>query len=515
MIKFLRDTHLEICRKWFEEVEPMGVASGLLRLRAHSNVHRDYLRRECVKQFSAAAQAATGRLISVRFLGPNDDAGPIEARKPAAPQAAIAQFAIPQPASTSAQPGMPAVVITNPRVPSPHPTTQAPALAPSGIVNDDSSAERALPYEPPMRVASEAAAPAIAPVDVQVVYDDGLVLNPDCSFEHFVPGPGSRLAHAAAIAVSEKPGRAYNPYFVHGKVGLGKTHLLQAICLNIASVNPDAVIYYTSCEGFMTQFIDAVQAGAISRFRDKFRHVDVLVVDDIHFLAKRDRTQEEFFHTFNSLYQSHKQIVLSSDAAPDDIPYLEERLVSRFKWGLVTTLQPPCFETRVEILKSKAKIRGLEMPTDVAELIAGRLDTNIRELEGAIIKLQIMSSVEKAPIEISMAHRALGVDESTRQAPRVQIQSIVDGVTNFYGVKMTDLQSKRRQRSIALPRQLCMYLARKHTRFSLQEIGGHFGGRDHTTVMHAVRTIEDRRSSDPEFNLIVKQLEEKMRLGVR
>ena len=503
MIRFLRATHPEICRQWFEEVEPMGVASGLLRLRAHSNVHRDYLQRQCVKQFSDAAQAATGRLISVRFLGPNDEAGPIEGRKaPAGPAAAAPGTGLAAGSNGSAG-------TADRSWTGGHPASDEQAAS-----NHASTAEAGLPYEPVMKVASEAAAPAIVPTDAPVAYDDGLVLNPDYSFEHFVPGPGSRLAHAAAIAVSEKPGRAYNPYFVHGNVGLGKTHLLQAICLNIANANPDAVIYYTSCEGFMTQFMDAVQAGAISRFRYKFRHVDVLVVDDIHFLAKRDRTQEEFFHTFNSLYQSHKQIVISSDAAPDDIPDLEERLVSRFKWGLVTTLQPPCFETRVEILRSKAKIRGLEMPKDVAEFIAGRLDTNIRELEGAIVKLQVVSAVEKVPIDLSMAHRALGGENTSRQPPRVQIQSIVEGVTSFYGVKMTDLQSKRRQRSIALPRQLCMYLARKHTRFSLEEIGGHFGGRDHTTVMHAVRTIEDRRTSETEFNLIVKQLEEKMRLGV-
>jgi chromosomal replication initiator protein len=355
--------------------------------------------------------------------------------------------------------------------------------------------------------------PTLSRADQERLYDDGLVLNPDYGFEHFVVGPGSRLAHAAALSVGRDPGRTYNPFFVHGDVGLGKTHLLQAICLSIRQTRPGAVIYYTSCEGFMTQFMDAVAVGAMSRFRYKFRHVDVLVIDDIHFLAKRDRTQEEFFHTFNSLYQSHKQIVLSSDAPPEEIPDLEDRLVSRFKWGLVAELSPPCYETRVEILKAKARLRGLDLPDDAACYVAAKIDTNIRELEGAIVKLQMISSVEKIPITEALARAALG-DEVAKGEPRVQIQTIITAVTDFFGVKVTDLQSKRRQRSIALPRQVCMYLARRNTRFSLEEIGGYFGGRDHTTVMHAVRTVEGRRDTDPEFAVVVRSLEDKLRVNI-
>ncbi len=489
MLGYLRATHQDICRQWFEELEPMGVASGVLRLRAHSPIHRDYLQKQCSQQFSDAARSASGRLISVRFLGPDDDAQ-LPARQGESRPAIAARAAA---ASVSAAPA----------------TTSSQRTGEAGH-----SVEAGILAEPAIRPVAETAAPPVAPAqgDAPVAYDDGLVLNPDSSFENFVVGPGSRLAHAAALAVAANPGRAYNPYFVHGDVGLGKTHLLQAICLSIRKNKPDAVIYYTSCEGFMTQFMDAVAAGAMSRFRYKFRHVDVLVVDDIHFLAKRDRTQEEFFHTFNSLFQSHKQLVLSSDAPPDEIPDLEERLISRFKWGLVTNLQPPCYETRVEILKSKSRIRGVEMPADVAEYIAGKIDTNIRELEGAIVKLQVYSSVEGKPITLPLARAALGGDDPVRSEPRVQIQALVEAVTEFYGVKITDLQSKRRQRSIALPRQLCMYLARKHTRFSLEEIGGHVGGRDHTTVMHAVRTIETKRGAEEEFDRLVKQLEDKLRL---
>lgn len=455
MLAHLRSMAPDLCRQWFEEIEPLGIDAGILRLRVHSNVHRDYLHRHATGAFNDAARAVSGRLLSVRFLGPDEDLVP----PPAPVSGPIGGLA--EPASELPAPGL------------------------------NGSAAHA---HPPLR------------------YDDGLVLNPDYSFEHFVVGPTNRLAHAAAVAVAASPGRAYNPLFIHGDVGLGKTHLLQAICLRIRAARPDAVIYYTSCEGFMTQFIDAVQANAMTRFRHKFRDLDVLVIDDIHFLAKRDRTQEEFFHTFNSLYQAHKQIVLSSDARPEEIPDLEARLVSRFKWGLVTQLSPPCYETRIEIVKNKARIRGVAVPDEVACYIANLIDTNIRELEGAVTKLQVVAATERRPITLELARQALE-DATDRPENLTQIQTIVDAITSFYGVKVTDLQSKRRQRSIALPRQLCMFLARKHTRFSLEEIGGYFGGRDHTTVMHAVRMIEVKLSGDTEFAKVVQAIRDQLRLS--
>jgi chromosomal replication initiator protein len=337
-----------------------------------------------------------------------------------------------------------------------------------------------------------------------------LAINPDYAFENFVVGPGNRLAHAAALGVAASPGRAYNPFFVHGAVGLGKTHLLQAICLKIRETTPKARIYYVSCDAFITQFFEAVQAGEMSAFRHTFRDVDVLVIDDIHFLTKRDRTQEEFFHSFNSLYQAHKQIILSSDAPPEDIPHLEDRLASRFKWGLVACMSAPDYETRVEILRNKARLRGFDLITPVAEFIAQRIEINIRELEGAIVKLQIQSAVDGRPIDLELARAALG-EVPQRAERQVQIQGIIDAVVDFFGVKMTDLQSKRRHRSVAVPRQVCMFLARRHTRFSLEEIGGYFGGRDHTTVMHAVRTIEGRCETDAEFARVIGALEQSLR----
>ena len=248
-----------------------------------------------------------------------------------------------------------------------------------------------------------------------------MVLNPDYSFDHFVVGSGNRLAHAAMVAVSDNPGRSYNPVFIHGGSGLGKTHLLQAACLKINERRPDAQIYYISCDGFINQFIDAVTKNQMSEFRHRFRDVDVLVIDDIHFLAKRERTQEEFFHTFNSLYQASKQIVLSSDAAPEEIPDLEDRLVSRFKWGLVTKVEPPDYETRVAILKTKAALRDVLIPDEVAIFIASRVDTHIRELEGAIVKLQNRSHVDQRPIDMDMARAEFGDEASDEDGPTIQV----------------------------------------------------------------------------------------------
>jgi chromosomal replication initiator protein len=260
----------------------------------------------------------------------------------------------------------------------------------------------------------------------------------------------------------------------------------------------------------MTQFMEAVQAGAMSEFRHRFRDVDVLVIDDIHFLTKRDRTQEEFFHTFNSLYQSEKQIVLSSDAPPEDIPDLEDRLISRFQSGLVVQMNAPCFETRVQIVKQKGKIRGLDLSEDVACFIANRATQNIRELEGSVTKIQMLHVTDQRPIDLELAKQALEPDAGTLR-PQVTMSGIVDAVCAHYSVKLTDLQSKRRQKSIVLPRQICMYLARRFTRFSLEEIGGHFGGRDHTTVMHAVKMIDLEREENAELARVLAALEDQVR----
>jgi len=325
--------------------------------------------------------------------------------------------------------------------------------------------------------------------------DEPLPLNPDYTFENFVTGPCNRLSHAAAIAVADQPGQAYNPLFIHGGVGLGKTHLLQAVSQTVLEKNNDARILYLSCDSFINQFIRAVEIGEMHQFRHRYRHVDLLVIDDIHFLAGHDRTQEEFFHTFNTLYQQHKQIILSADCPPSEIPELEERLISRFNWGLVARIERPCYETRVAILQKKARMRGLSLPEDVFCYIAANVETNTRELEGAITKVQGMAMLQDGRIDLELVKAALG-DSTPPDQRRITIQQIFDAVTKYYNVRLSDLQSKKRQKSIAFPRQVCMFLARRHTRYSLEEIGGYFGGRDHTTVMHAVRMIDSGIKGD-------------------
>jgi chromosomal replication initiator protein len=336
--------------------------------------------------------------------------------------------------------------------------------------------------------------------------DQPLPLNPDYTFEQFVTGPCNRLPHAASVAVAEQPGKAYNPLFIHGGVGLGKSHLLQAICQKVLEKEPDSRIVYLSCDTFINQFITAVETGEMNQFRHRYRHVDVLVIDDIHFLAGRDRTQEEFVHTFNTLYQGHKQIILSADCPPSEIPELEERLISRFNWGLVARIEKPCYETRVAILQKKARMRGLSLPDDVICYIAAKVANNTRELEGAITKVQGMGLLQNGVIDLELAKAALG-DSATPDQKRITIQQIFDAVTKYYNVRLSDLQSKRRHKSIAFPRQVCMYLARRHTRYSLEEIGGYFGGRDHTTVLHAVRTVDGDTKSDHEIAKQVTTIE--------
>jgi chromosomal replication initiator protein len=325
--------------------------------------------------------------------------------------------------------------------------------------------------------------------------DQPLPLSPDYTFDQFVTGPCNQLAHAASVAVAEKPGNTYNPMFVHGGVGLGKTHLLQAVCQKVLERQQDARILYLSCDSFINQFMNSVENGDMQQFRFRFRHVDLLVIDDIHFLTGRDRTQEEFFHTFNTLYQQQKQIILSADCPPSEIPELEERLVSRFNWGLVARIEKPCYETRMAIIQKKAKMRGLLLPEDVVCYIAAKVENNTREIEGAITKLQGTSLLHNGRIDLELAKAALG-DCTAADQKRVTIEQIYDAVTKYYSVRLGDIQSKKRHKSIAFPRQVCMYLARRHTRFSLAEIGCYFGGRDHTTVMHAIRTVTDDCNTD-------------------
>ncbi len=402
----------QLARGWFSELRFEGLDRGVVRIRACNRAQAQYLLRHCRAAFAEAAQAATGRLVSIAFDADDSEEG---------------------------------------------------ALFGAGL-SFDSLAEE-------------------------------VKLNPEYTFDNFVTGPCNRLAHAAALATAEDPGQAYNPFFVYGPVGLGKTHLLQAICHSILERRPETACHYISCETFINHFIEAVEQGALHQFRYRYRHVGILVIDDIQFLAERERSQEEFFHTFNTLHQSQRQIILSADCSPSEISSLEERLISRFNSGLVALMERPCLETRMAIVSKKAKLRCIEVPEDVVRLVASRIDSNIRELEGALIKIDALSHTRTGPITLSLAREALGATLSQT----VKIPVILEVVAARFGVKVSDLQSKKRSKSFTYPRHVCMYVARQLTSQSLEEIGGYFGGRDHSTVLHASRAIAKQVEQDPQL----------------
>lgn len=330
------------------------------------------------------------------------------------------------------------------------------------------------------------------------------------TFDQFVVGDCNRLAHAAALAAGEQPGRSYNPLFIHGSVGLGKTHLLQAICHSVLRRYPGGRVVYLSCEEFTNRFIKAIETKNLDAFRSFHRTADVLVVDDVDFLASKERTQEEFFHTFNDLFHSNKQIVLSSDRPPIEIPTLEERLVSRFKWGLVTDIAPPCFETRVAILKRKCRSRNQELQDDVAYFIAERIDTNIRELEGALIQVLGMAKMTERSVTLEVAEEALR-GASAPRATMVTLPMIMNLITSEFGISARELTSESRRQVVSFPRQVGMYLARTKTKHSYEEVGRFFGRRDHTTAMYAYERIKQRLATDRRVRELIETLEKRLR----
>ncbi len=321
-------------------------------------------------------------------------------------------------------------------------------------------------------------------------------LNPRNTFENFVVGPNNQLAHAAALAVSQAPAQAYNPLFIHGSTGLGKTHLMHAIGHSILQRNPEAKIAYLSTEKFTNEYIHAIQENALTKFRQRYRNVDVLLIDVIQFLSGKERIQEEFFHTFNDLFESQKQIVLSSDRPVTEIATLEARLVSRFQWGLSADIQSPDFETRVAILRTKAATLKIDLPQPVLEFMAQHISKNIRRLEGALIKISSYAALTGKPLDLPTAEHLLKDVLMEEAQNRLNIEGIQKRVADHYQIRHSDMTSKRRPNAIAFPRQIAMYLCRQLTRHSLQEIGEAFGGRDHGTVIHAVKTVENMMDQD-------------------
>ncbi len=336
-------------------------------------------------------------------------------------------------------------------------------------------------------------------------------LNPDYTFDNFIVGASNRMGHAAALAVIDDPGKVYNPLFIHGGLGLGKTHLLQGISHELLARRPGIRMEYVPCEQFINEFITALEKNQINEFRERYRELDVLMIDDIHFLANKDHTQEEFFHTFNCLYNEQKQIILSSDSPPRDIPTLEERLVSRFKWGLVCEVEPPVFEMRMGIIRKRCNRENMDLADDVADLLAGTLKGSIRELEGAVTRLAGYSRIMKEPVTVEVTRRVLS-DLLGSAKRRITMDDIIEIVTDRFGVRLSDLQSKKRFHSITLPRQICMFLARKHTPLSLTEIGGYFGGRDHSTVLYADDKVAKRIKTDPELRDTVEDLSRMLKI---
>lgn len=337
------------------------------------------------------------------------------------------------------------------------------------------------------------------------------LLNSKYTFDTFVIGKGNQMAHAAALVVAEEPGTIYNPLFFYGGVGLGKTHLMHAIGHQMIQLRPDAKVKYVSSETFANDFINSIQNRTQEQFRNEYRSVDLLLVDDIQFFADKEGTQEEFFHTFNALYDERKQIVLTSDRLPNEIPKLQERLVSRFAWGLSVDITPPDLETRIAILRNKANSERLEIPDDTLSYIAGQIDSNIRELEGALVRVQAFSAIQGIDITTSLAADALKSILPTDKPKALSIYFIQQTVSKFYQVTVEEIKGKKRTKGIVVPRQIAMYLSRELTDSSLPKIGQEFGGKDHTTVLHAYDKIQKAIKTDSALKEEIKTLSDKLK----
>lgn len=332
------------------------------------------------------------------------------------------------------------------------------------------------------------------------------ILNPKYTFDTFVIGNGNRLAHAASVAVAEAPAKAYNPLFLYGGVGLGKTHLMHAIGHYILSQNPSSKVLYVSSEKFTNELINAIKDDRNEEFRSKYRYIDVLLIDDIQFIGGKERTQEEFFHTFNALYEADKQIIISSDRPPREIPTLEDRLRSRFEWGLTADIQSPDLETRIAILKKKAQMENLFIPDDVLVFIADKVISNIRELEGALNRVIAYSSLTETEISVDLCAEALKELLSVSNAKIIDATHIIESVSRYFDLRPEEFISQKRNRNISYPRQIAMYLCRDIMGISLPKIGEEFGGRDHTTVIHAIQKIEEDIQSNTETRRTVEEL---------
>ena len=377
------------------------------------------------------------------------------------------------------------------------------------VTPEDDPAATPVRHDGGLSAHAAAAAVPIHPSQSRFDWDGAAQLNPRYTFDAFVIGNGNQFAHAACQAVAERPSKAYNPLFLYGGVGMGKTHLMQAIGHEIKRRQPQAAICYVSSEKFTNEMINSLRYDKMTSFRDKFRNVDVLLVDDIQFLAQKERTQEEFFHTFNALHDSIKQIVIASDRPPKELAEIEDRLRSRFEWGLIADIAPPDLETKVAILQKKSEQEKVSLPTDVALYIASNIRSNVRELEGALIRLVAHSSLIGAEITLPYAQQVLKnfIDS---QARKVTIESIQKAVAEQFGLRLVEIKAKNNSRAIVYPRQIAMYLAKHLTEASLPEIGRQFGGKHHTTVLHSVEKIDVVRKTDKDLNRLINKMTEQL-----
>ncbi|MGE5553846.1 MAG: chromosomal replication initiator protein DnaA [Betaproteobacteria bacterium] len=382
----------------------------------------------------------------------------------------------------------------------------------STVVGEEWKTEFVLPD--PLPAASSPSAPARPVVDdPSRRSEQGSPLNPKYTFDTFVVGNSNRFAHAAALAVAEAPAKAYNPLFIYGGVGLGKTHLMHAIGHYVQTLYPFSKVVYVTSERFTNDLINAIRDDRTVEFRNKYRNIDVLLVDDIQFLAGKERTQEEFFHTFNALYEAQKQIVLSSDRPPREIPTLEDRLRSRFECGLITDIQAPDLETRIAILRKKASSENLDLPHEVMVYLAKQIHSNIRELEGALIRVIAYSSLTSQPVTLSLATEALKDILPASKQKAITVERIQEVVAEYFGLGLEDMKARRRTRQVAYPRQVAMFLARELTDLSLPRIGEAFGGRDHTTVIHAYEKIQEASKQDPALQQCLETIVQRLQEG--
>ncbi|MEJ2525546.1 MAG: chromosomal replication initiator protein DnaA [Desulfuromonadales bacterium] len=377
--------------------------------------------------------------------------------------------------------------------------------------NISGQAKDHLPKNSPVANASDSPTKTIEK-KINNAHSANLNLNRKYTFDEFVSGSSNQFAYAAAMAVSNNPATTYNPLFIYGGVGLGKTHLVNAIGNAILKKSPQMRICYYTSEKFMNELINSLRYNRMDDFRNKFRSMDVLLIDDIQFIAGKERTQEEFFHTFNALYESHKQIIVTSDKFPKDIPGLEERLRSRFEWGLIADIQPPDVETKLAILKMKAEQNSIKLPEDVALFLANSICSNVRELEGYLIRIGAYASLTATPVTLEMAKNVLK-DILIERNRELSVEEILKKVSGHFNIKISDIKSSKRLKAVVLPRQIAMYLSRQLTSSSYPEIGERFGGKDHSTIIHAIRKIEKLMTEDFQLRSTIENLKNELTQG--